>query len=97
MAKTKQEIINDIANHFKGTAYSGCYIGITSNVDSRLFGDHNVSKESGYWIYRTASSHTIAREIEQDFLDAGMDGGGGGGDETSKIVYAYNKTSSTNS
>jgi len=96
MAETKQEIINDIANHFKGIAYSGCYVGITSNVDSRLFGDHNVSKENGHWIYQTASSHTVAREIEQHFLDAGMDGGGGGGDETSKIVYAYKKTSSTN-
>ena len=96
MAKTKQEIINDIANHFKGKAYSGCYVGITSDVDSRLFGDHNVSKENGHWIYRTASSHTVAREIEKHFLDAGMDGGGGGGDETSKIVYAFKKTSSTN-
>ena len=95
MAKTKQEIINDIANHFKGKDFSGCYVGITSDVDSRLFGDHNVSKENGYWIYRLASHHTVAREIEQYFLDAGMDGGGGGGDETSEIVYAYKKTSST--
>ena len=96
MAKTKQEIINDIANHFEGKTYSDCYVGITSDVDDRLFGDHNVSKENGHWIYRTASSHTVAREIEKHFLDAGMDGGGGGGDETSKTVYAYKKTSSTN-
>lgn len=96
MAKTKQEIINEITDHFKGKAYSGCYVGITSDVDRRLFGDHNVSREDSHWIYRTASSHTVAREIEQYFLDAGMDGGGGGGDETSKIVYAYKKTSSTN-
>ena len=96
MAKTKQVIINDITNHFKGKTYSGCYVGITSDVDSRLFGDHNVSKEKGHWIYKAASSNTVAREIEQHFLDAGMDGGGGGGDETSKIVYAYKKTSSTN-
>ena len=96
MAKTKQEIINDIINHFKGIAYSNCYVGITSDVEALLFGDHNVSRENGHWLYRTASSHTVAREIEQHFLDAGMDGGAGGGDETSKIVYAYKKTSSTN-
>jgi hypothetical protein len=95
MAKTKQEIINDIANYFKNKAYGDCYVGITSDVDSRLFGDHGVSKENGQWIYRTASYHTVAREIEQHFLDAGMDGGSGGGDETSKTVYAYKKTSST--
>lgn len=95
MAKTKQEVINDITSHFKGKAYSDCYVGITSDVDSRLFGDHNVSKENGHWIYRTANTDTVAREIEQYFINAGMDGGGGGGGETSKIVYAYKKTSST--
>ena len=95
MAKTRQDIINDIANYFGDKLYSGCYVGITSHVDSRLFGDHNVLKENSRWIYRAASSHTVAREVEQHFLNAGMDGGGGGGDETSKIVYAYKKTSST--
>jgi hypothetical protein len=65
-------------------------------VHSRLFGDHNVSKEHGHWIYRTASSNSVAREVEQHFLDAGMDGGPGGGDATSRIVYAYKKTPYTN-
>ena len=96
MAKTKQEIINDIANHFKGIAYQNCYIGITSDVEGRLFGDHKVSKEKGHWIYRTASSSSVAREIERYFLNAGMDGGSGGGDASSRIVYAYKKTSYTN-
>ena len=56
MAQTKQEIIADIANHFKNKVYSSCYVGVTSDVDDRLFGDHNVSKKNGYWIYRTAIS-----------------------------------------
>jgi len=96
MAKNKQEIINDIANHFKGIAYKNCYVDITSEVDSRLFGDHKVSRENGHLIYRTASSHLVAHEVEKHFLDAGMDGGSEGGDETSQIVYACKKTSSTN-
>ena len=96
MAKSKQEIVNDIANHFKSIDYNNCYVGVTSDVESRLFGDHSVSKENGHWIYRTASSDSVAREIEQHFLDAGMDGAPGGGDETSTIVYAYKKTSNTN-
>ena len=95
MATSKQDIINEIDQHFKGNAYENCYVGITSDIDGRLFGDHSVSKETGHWIYRPASSDTVAREIEKHFLEAGMDGGGGGGDETSKIVYAYLKTSST--
>jgi hypothetical protein len=96
MAKSKQEIIDDIAAHFKGTAYKDCYVGIASDAESRLFEDHNVSKENGRWIYSTASSNSVAREIEQHFLDAGMDGGPGGGSATSKMVYAYKKTSYTN-
>ncbi len=69
MAKSKQEIIDDIASCFKGRAYKNCYVGITLNVDDRLFGDHNVSREKSDWVYGTASSDNVAREIEQHFLD----------------------------
>ncbi len=95
MAKSKQEIINDITIHFKDTVYKDCYVGITSDVDSRLFGDHNVSRKNG-WIYRYTSSDSVAREVEQHFLNKGMDGGSGGGDEDSIFVYAYQKTTTTN-
>ena len=92
MSQSKEELINDITTHFKGQAYENCYVGITADAESRLFGDHNVSKEEGFWIYRTASSHSVARDVERYFLDAGMDGGGGGGSDDSRIVYAYKKT-----
>lgn len=93
--KTKQEIINDIANYFSATPYRSCYVGITSNVQDRLFGDHNVSEKSDQWIYSTAATDTVAREIEQYFLNLGMDGGGGGGDASAEIVYAYKKNGHT--
>ncbi len=97
MAKNKQAIINDIEKHFEGKDYGLCYIGITSDVQSRLFGDHKVSPKEGHdhWIYREANSHQVAREVEEEFIRRGMSGGEGGGDETTKIVYAYKKTSST--
>lgn len=95
MAESKQEIINSITDHFKGKTYGNCYIGITKDINDRLFNAHGVSKEKGFWIYHTASSDTIAREVEKYFIDKGMDGGDGGGDENSKIIYAYHKTSST--
>ena len=108
MADSKREIIDGITNHFKSSEYKNSYVGITSDVESRLFGDHKVSEENGHWIHGTASSNKVAREVQQYFLDAGMDGGpvqyflddgmGGpvGSDATSKTVYAYKKTSYTN-
>jgi hypothetical protein len=96
MVKAKQDIINDITDFFSGIAYKGCYVGITKDVKSSLFGDHDVSEKGGTWIYRTASSDSAARDIEQHFFVAGMDGDGGGGDEESKIVYAYKKISVLN-
>ncbi len=94
MAKSKQEIIKEIADHFKGVAYSKCYVGITADVQKRLFDDHNVprkGKDGGYWIHRSASSNAVAREIEKHFLEKGMGGGGGGGGTQATTVYAYKK------
>lgn len=95
MAKTKQGIINDIANHMSGIPPQECYIGIISDPKGRLFTDHSVNQNTGRWIHRPAGSHTVARGVEQHFLNVGWDGGGGGGDATSTNVYAYRKTSST--
>lgn len=87
---TRNEIITAIQNYFRGHTYSKCYVGITSNVEQRLFVDHNVTKNTGTYIWRTANTAAIAREVEQHFIDAGMDGGGGGS-RTARIVYAYKK------
>jgi hypothetical protein len=95
MAKSRHRIIADITDCFRGTAYTDCYVGITSDIQARLFWDHHVSPTLDRWIYRKASSNLVAREIEEHFLAAGMDGGSGGGDKKSKIVYAYKKTSLT--
>jgi len=88
---TKNQIITDITNKFRGYRYSKCYVGLTSDVQQRLFVDHAVPRQTGHYISRTADTNTIAREVEKHFLDAGMDGGGGGGNYRSKIAYAYKK------
>ncbi len=67
MAKSKLEIIQEIATHFSGRHYKNCYIGITSNYKTRFFDQYSV-KENGHWIVRTASSTNIAREIEKEFI-----------------------------
>jgi hypothetical protein len=78
-----------------GTANSGWYVGITSDVEERLFGYHQVSKQNGTWIYRYASDSAEAREIEAAYHTAGCKGAGGGGDDAATCVYAYVITRTT--
>lgn len=92
MAKDFQTIVDEINNHLSKSGkryYSEFYIGITNDVERRLFKEHNVAKEKTWWIYRTAENSDIAREVEKHFLDMGMRGNDGGGNETSNIVYCY--------
>jgi hypothetical protein len=92
MDKVLAEIIDVIRYCFKNTPYSECYVGITSDIQGRLFGGRKVSRLQDRWIAVPAASHTVAREAERFFLDAGMDGTSGSGGETATVVYAYRKT-----
>lgn len=91
----KARIVKDIEDHFQGKNYSNCYVGIAADARDRLFNGHGVSQENGHWIIRTADGHRVARDVEQHFINAGMDGGPSGGDASTRKVYAYLKTSST--
>lgn len=98
MAKNYETIIREIDNHISLSGkryYSDFYIGITKNIQQRLFGDHNVSKENSWWIYRTAESSDVARKVERHYLDLGMRGGAGGGDDDTCVVYCYVVTPTT--
>ncbi len=98
MPKLRAEIIKDIDEHIKkeGSEYKHWYVGIASIPQNRLFQDHNVSKENGWWIYREAFSDTDARVIENFFLEKkGTRGGPGGGDSSTRFVYAYRITGYT--
>mgnify|MGYP003314251390 CR=1 FL=1 len=67
MRKTSREIISDVESHLacsKKKYYSDFYIGITNNVDRRLFGEHNVDREHSWWIYRTAIDKAAAQVVE---------------------------------
>ena len=97
MAKSKNEIIADIQGHITkcGEGIGGWYVGIAADPEERLFDDHSVDKEKDAWIYGTASSDSVARDIEKHFLDKGAEGGPGGGGADSKGVYAYKISSRT--
>lgn len=100
MAKSKETIISEIMDHMNnccpdGTSYKKLYIGIAADATERLFKGHSVDREKDIWIYRTASSDDVAREIEKHFIDLGFDGGPGGGDEDSKQIYCFMQNSHT--
>ena len=97
MAKSKKEIIEEIAKHItkRGGGIKKWYVGIAADPEERLFDDHSVDRKKDAWIYRTASSSEIARDVEKHFLRKGADGGTGGGSEDTKSVYAYRISSRT--
>ena len=79
----------------QGGAHSDWYCGITSNVEDRLFYDHNVSREKDLWVDSECESSGAARAVAKALLELGCDGGVEGGDKDSIYVYAYLKSSST--
>jgi hypothetical protein len=96
--KTRDQIIADIRAHIAqgGGGYSKWYVGITKDVDSRLFNHHGVKKSGDWWIYREAYSSESARAVEDYFVNrCGTDGDVGGGDDESTFVYAYKKAAHT--
>ena len=49
MPKDYQTIVDDIMKRLEGSGkkyYSEFYIGITNNIERRLFDEHNVSREN---------------------------------------------------
>ena len=97
MPKDARTIISDFNAHIKKRAGqpSEWYVGVTEDIDGRLFGRHAVPRKGHWYIYREAYTTQDARAVEKAFLDSGCDGGGGGGDEDARFVYAYLKTSIT--
>jgi hypothetical protein len=96
-AKNKILIMQEMKAHIEkqGGLYSSWYVGIAANAEKRLFEDHKVSKENGWWIHREALNTEDARAVEQYFFALGCKGGPGGGDSSTKFAYAYLITAST--
>ena len=78
-----------------GCPNSNWYVGITSNINDRLFGDHRVPRSGHWYIFRRAYSDAQARAIEKAYHDAGCQGSEGGGDSSAVFVYAYVVTAET--
>ena len=95
---TAQEVYDFIMRYINNNNrdYSSWYVGIASNPRTRLFTDHNVSKQNGSWVYKNAGSEEIARAVEKYIIENhNTKGDTGGGDNTTTSVYAYLTTNST--
>ncbi len=96
MANSAQEIADAIYKHLNGNSeYGKFYIGITNDIERRLFNEHSVSKDNDWWIYLEATSKTSAQKVEEHFLNKGMQGDTGGGNDYSVYVYCYRVTNKT--
>lgn len=100
MKKTKEQIIKLFDAHLQVSdqkSYGAFYIGITNDIERRVFGEHNVDKTEGaaWWIYDTAIDKATAQAVEEYYLEKGMKGDTGGGTDDSIYVYCYEITSTT--
>lgn len=82
---TGKEIVADIEKWKTDIHYNKFYVGITDNIQERLFGYH---KPNCGYIYRQADTEELARNVEKYFIKKGMQGGTGGGKRPT-FVYVY--------
>ncbi|MGB2678376.1 MAG: hypothetical protein WAN12_14920 [Candidatus Acidiferrum sp.] len=95
--QTLSEISSEIDAHMRssGIPNSKWYVGITSDIEQRLFGHHKVPRQNHWFIYRRCASADDARSLEAAYHRAGCQGAGGGGDASASVIYAYVITQTT--
>ena len=97
MAKPSEVIVMEILEfiQLEGGHHRTWYVGITDNVQGKLFDEHQVHYQNDAWIYRMAASELEAQRVEEYFLEYGLDGRKGSGRPDSRAVYAYRKSMDT--
>lgn len=88
---TAQQLYDDIVKYVGVDNLANWYVGIASDIEQRLFGDHAVHKVNHMWIHGRTLSAEHARSVETALIKLGFDGGTGGGDSTTVHVYAFRK------
>ena len=80
---TGKEIVSQIEAWREDIPYRYFYIGITDNIQERLFNYHQPDSGHNYF---QADTEEIARSVERYFLKKGMQGDTGGGKQP---IYVY--------
>ncbi len=96
-AQAVSTISSEIDAHMRrsGIPNSSWYVGITADIDERLFGYHNVPRQDHWFIFRRCVDVNSARALEAAYHRAGCKGGPGGGAFGCVYIYAYVITNST--
>lgn len=97
MLQATLSLCSEIDAHMKesGVPNNRWYVGITSDIEERLFRYHNVARPHGWWIHARCLNAAEARDLEAAYHRAGCQGAGGGGDHTCVYIYAYVITQTT--
>lgn len=96
-AQALNTISSEIDAHMQrsGIPNSGWYVGITSDIEERLFEYHQVPRENHWFIYCRCIDANAARTLEAAYHRVGCKGAGGGGDGASVYIYVYAITGTT--
>ncbi len=96
-SQTISTISSEIDAHMRssGVLNNGWYVGITSDINERLFGYHRVPRQNHWFIYRRCVTANAARGLETLYHKAGCKGSTGGGDDSCVYLYAYVITQTT--
>jgi hypothetical protein len=78
-----------------GIPNASWYVGVTSDIEERLFGFHRVPRQNHWFIYRRCINANAARALETAYHRVGCKGSTGGGDESCVYIYAYVITQTT--
>lgn len=83
------EVIDEHLQKDSKKFYFEYYVGITDDIERRLFTEHKVPKENHWYIWVKTDDPSIARKVEDHYLKLGMEGDKGGGNDKSIYVYCY--------
>jgi hypothetical protein len=90
MSRSKTNIIAEIAVKFNPKNFNDCYICATSNEEPDLIRAFSIG-ENDILFYEKTESADIALELEQKFLDLGMNRASENSQHRSKAIFIYRK------
>ena len=65
------------------------YAGVTGNPEKRIFDEHNVNKEGGFYMYYEANTIFEAKQALNELISEDMNGLPLNGHVPGKFVYCY--------
>ncbi len=98
MATSEEDLKKVIRDYMArvGGGTASWYVGTSRHPRSRLFDEHRVAREGGWWMFKRAPSPTAAHDVKDYFVRVvGTDGWADGEEGEADYVYAYRKNAQT--